>query len=230
MRWLSVVAALGLGMLGGAGWVLWDQHQEARAIAAPAAVPASSSEIPLKVLRDGQALRLRWSGRAQAIQTASRGTLIITDGTHQSTLQLDGRELRSGLASYWPDSDRVKFRLETDTGAAGSIETAAGAPRVALAKVAERPPAAPVRNPVPVRRRLKPPEKSGPPPRIDDGLEWTEQPPDRPVRPVVQPLHKSETFRAQVVPRKAAAEESRPASRWSRLKRKLPFWRKPPES
>jgi hypothetical protein len=145
------------------------------------------------VEQDPGVLRLRWSARIAAIRDASHGTLTILDGSHQSRLNLDGRELRAGLASYWPDGSRVGFRLETDSGASGYIE----APVVDAkpAKAAPEPKAEPSRSPAPARRRPKAAAGASRGKPIDDGLEWTEHHPRR-------------------------------ASRLTRLKQRMAFWRK----
>jgi hypothetical protein len=77
--------------------------------------------VALAVQWDGRALILRWDPAAPAIRAAREGTLTITEGAHRSRLPLNGPELRSGLARYWPETPLVGFRLETDRGASGSL-------------------------------------------------------------------------------------------------------------
>jgi hypothetical protein len=201
MRWQTVVAALGLGMMGGAGWMFWDLHRS-QADGMTPHFEVSSGDIPLMVQHDRGALRLRWSPKAEGIRDAQHGSLTISDGTHRSKLELDGPELRAGMASYWPEGSRVGFRLETDSGASGSIEAPAGLAPKAVQKEAEpvKKPVEPkatstAKSPPPLARKLPRPSVNTNRAPIDDGLEWTEQP--------------------------------RRDSRWSRLKRKIRFWRKP---
>jgi hypothetical protein len=201
MRWQNVLVALGLGMIGGAGWALWDQsRQQASAASIPVQRQAEVSKgaIPLVVQQDHNALRLRWSPKIAGIRDAQHGKLIITDGDHSSTLSLDARELQSGLASYWPDGDRVSFRLETDDGAAGSIAaTISGQPAVDKHELAVDD-HEPLKTAAPAKRRAKSLMAREREASLDDGLEWTEQP---------RPIHR-------------IARDSR----WTRLKKKLPFW------
>lgn len=227
MRWQSVIAALGLGMIGGGAWVLWDQRHEqaeAAAVAPRPAPPASTGDIRLLLKHDGGALRLRWSPDAAGIRDASHGTLTITDGDHQSTLQLDGRELRAGLASYWPDGKPVAFRLETDAGASGQIDAPATTPPAPM------PPRKPeVAKSAPRQRRHAYAGDSDRAAPIDDGLEWTVQPRPSPFGngEPPPPAHRAPP-RARVRPASAAKPTHSTAndSRWSRFKHRLPFWRK----
>jgi hypothetical protein len=197
MRWGRAVAALGLGMVSGAGWMLWIQREEIRTFVAQTVVAPRphlpDGNIPLMVQQERGVMRLRWSSRVAAIRDAAHGTLTIVDGAHRSRLDLDGRELRAGLASYWPDGSRVGFRLETDSGASGYIEAPvvdANPAKAAAEPKVERPP-----RPAPARRRPKPSAGASRGKPIDDGLEWTEHP--------------------------------RKASRLARLKQKMAFWRRP---
>jgi hypothetical protein len=159
--------------------MLWQQREQIRTFVGQTAAGAPPAEgtIPLIVQQDQGVMRLRWSSHVAAIRDAARGTLTIIDGAHRSRFDLDGRELRAGFASYWPDGSRVGFRLETDSGASGYIE----APVVDAkpAKASAEPEAEPSRSPAPARRRPKPaasPSRGKP---IDDGLEWTEHAPRR---------------------------------------------------
>jgi hypothetical protein len=197
MRWRMVVAALGLGMIAGAAWMVWDQRLESHPFWRAAATPPSAENIPLMVQHGRGVLRLRWSTTGRGIRDAAHGTLTITDGAHQSRLELDARELGTGLASYWPDGSHVGFRLETDSGASGYIE-APVEDRPEKPVVGTKPDAEPEAEPdqtaAPPKRRPKPAAATSHAKPIDDGLEWTEQPPRR-------------------------------DSRWVRLRRRIAFWR-----
>jgi hypothetical protein len=199
MRWRTVLVALGLGMVVGAGFMAWEQRQQIRTWVGATAPQPSGETIPLIVEHDRGVLRLRWSPNGAGIRNAGHGTLTITDGKHQSRLELDARELGTGLASYWPDWSRVGFRLETDSGASGFIEAPVeDKPSKPAAEVqaAEGAKAEPDRMEAPARRQPKPAAGIPRVKPIDDGLEWTQQPPQK-------------------------------GSRWTRFKRKVAFWRQP---
>jgi len=156
-------------MVGGAGWMAWNQRDEIRTMVLARVVHPPDGEIPLMVQHDRGALRLRWSPKVPGVKDAARGTLTIIDGTHQSRLDLDGPELHGGLASYWPDGDRVGFHLETDTGGNGFIEAPVeDMPAKPVSRPAEETAAD---SPEPAKRRVRP---KGSASRIDDGLEWTQ--------------------------------------------------------
>jgi hypothetical protein len=198
MRWATVIAALALGVIGGVGWVLWERPPAGdRFVGSAGSVPADGA-IPLMVQQDQGAMRLRWSPNGTGVRDAAHGTLTITDGIHQSRLDLDDKELRAGLASYWPDGSRVGFRLETDSGASGYIEAPVeGRP----AKPHVQPKSEAVAKPeppkaAPAHRKPKPSASVNRAKPLDDGLEWTERP-------------------------------ARHESHWARLRHKVAFWRKP---
>lgn len=247
MRWQSLIAALGLGMLGGAGWVWWDGHGRQAAPVSAAAPDHRAGDIPLTVQHEGRMLKLQWNPATAEIRNAAHGTLTITDGEHHSTLNLDGPELRAGLASYWPEGSRVGFRLDTAEGASGSVEVPAEPRAAAVDAKAEEPekPAAP--------RAISPRRRSGGQPSdragdrgepvsgesLNDGLEWTTQPPrpspfgdeDRaaPKRAPSPPAPRYRSAPAPRVPRSqfrpsaVTRSESHRDSRWTRLKRKFHF-------
>jgi hypothetical protein len=199
MGWRSVIAALALGAIGGMGWVIWQRPPQARPSMGTSGSAPAEGNIPLMVQQDRGAMRLRWSPDGPGVREATHGTLTITDGVHQSRLDLDGRELRAGLASYWPDGSRVGFRLETDSGASGYIE----------APVEGKPAKPSAERKAPAAAKVEPPKSAPPAARhkpkpsasihhgkpLDDGLEWTEQPPHH-------------------------------ESHWARLRHKISFWRK----
>ena len=194
-----VVVALGLGMVGGAGFMAWQQRQQIRTWVGATAVHPSGATIPLIVEHNRGVLRLRWSPNGDGIRNAGHGTLTITEGKHRSRLELDARELGTGLASYWPEGSRVGFRLETDSGASGFIEAPVEdkpAQPAAEAQAAAEAPAESDRIAAPTRRRPKPAAGIPRVKPIDDGLEWTQQSP-------------------------------RKDSRRIRFKRRVAFWRQP---
>lgn len=90
------------------------------------AVPVSKPVAPrlaLGVQREGRALHLFWDGHSPAIQGSNHVTLHIIDGTHHTQLALNYTELSAGRLVYWPETDRVTFRLEG--AAAGEVTVGA---------------------------------------------------------------------------------------------------------
>ncbi len=191
MRWWWGVAAIGVGVLAGAGWQYWQTHQTAGTPGMQR--HAGEEEITLSVVHDGAALRVEWDPEGAGIRDAADGTLTITDGTHVSKLPLDPPELRAGAATYWPESHHVEFRLETDGGAVGEIEAPAE-PRAAQAKALPKKPASKpkakdhtkdARSKPPARQHAhfakSAPHSSSDDRELPDGLEWTTHP--APVKP-----------------------------------------------
>jgi hypothetical protein len=112
---------------------------------APAPTPAvqapTSAQTSLHIQHDGPTLKLRWNPNSPDVRKAQRGALVIQDGGRESRLELNGGELRAGVASYWPESREVEFRLELDGAQAGSVRTTAQgeAPRPSPFANTERP-------------------------------------------------------------------------------------------
>jgi hypothetical protein len=117
---------------------------------APAARPVLSGRTSLHVQHEGQALKLHWNAGSPDVRGAQRGAVVIQDGGRESRLELSGRELRAGVASYWPESRDVGFRLELDGAQAGAVRT--------TAQVQERKPS-PFSSPQPPRKRGVPIKK-----------------------------------------------------------------------
>ena len=139
--WLVRAAALGLGaILGAVSWRLIEgppSQRQAGAAAAVAKPPARTgpAHVALNVRREGRVLRLEWDRNAPAIRGADRAILQITDGNHQTNLNLTPVELNAGLLSYWADTPDVAFRLkvsgaggQTDDSLRASIEPAGPTP------------------------------------------------------------------------------------------------------
>ena len=79
----------------------------------PPLAPARwDDHIALKVEPHGDGLRLLWNTHAPAVRNAARATLLIDDGGHISQLDLRPSDLATGLASYWPQTHDVTFRLQ----------------------------------------------------------------------------------------------------------------------
>jgi len=120
-----------------------------RGRSAPPPTPARRSVAAnplIFVQHDGRALRLHWNRDAADVRGAKTGALVILDGARESRIELQPADLRAGLASYWPESRDVTFRLELDGAPAGSMRASAGS-----ATEERRPPA--FQAPVKARRR-----------------------------------------------------------------------------
>jgi hypothetical protein len=118
-----ILAAVGLLMIAAAVRITIGSRAPA-----PAATPPGrthTAPVALYVEHEGTALRLHWNPDADAVRGASKGALLIGDGPRQSRLDLDPAELRSGVASYWPESQGVDFKLELDGAVAGELQAPA---------------------------------------------------------------------------------------------------------
>ncbi len=114
-RWLAPAATIAAGMIVGAGIYHVGQMRERVAVPSPPATHAPE-HVALNVERDGQNLRFLWDRNAPVVRAANRGVIYITDGSRQSTLDLDHAQLSSGLLSYQPESQDVTFRLDVFNG------------------------------------------------------------------------------------------------------------------
>ena len=106
----------------------------------PPAIPAAPDWVPLSIQRQGRGLQLSWDRNSPAVRQATRATLYIDDGKHNSHLDLEPRELNVGAVSYWPETQEVRFRLDV-VSAAG---TTSGAIRVLGGELAPEPVSTPV--------------------------------------------------------------------------------------
>jgi hypothetical protein len=140
-RWLQwVLGAAGI-LMGVAAASLMFGHRAQT----PLPAPHQTAPTALYVQHDGGALRLHWD---PAVRANSR-IIWIQDGPRETRLDLNADELRSGVASYWPESREVIFRLQLDGGPAGTIQAPAEAPPAV--KTAEKPrPRRPAAKPVKV--------------------------------------------------------------------------------
>lgn len=127
---------------------MWTQFSEP--LTPSRAAVASSEQVALNVRHDGRAMRLNWDRNAESVREATHAILHIADGKHQSQMNLDPQSLKTGTASYWPESREVTFRLELFTPgrvASGSIR--------ATGAVAESKPSPFVVPPPATKRRSK---------------------------------------------------------------------------
>ncbi len=169
------LAAVGLMMGAGAAYLTVHQRPPAAPVAvAPKPAPAPNATA-LYVQHDGRSLRLHWNPDVQA----SSGILWITDGERDTRLDLNAQELHAGVATYWPDSREVNFRLELDGNPAGAIRASADKPpepesqpapvAVAAAPTPRRAAARPVR----LARREPLEVVPGPPPMSPPPSRWS---------------------------------------------------------
>jgi hypothetical protein len=139
MQWLLAGIGLLLGLA--AAWLTFHVRTPV-----PTAPPRSTAApTALYVQHEGRALRLHWDPRV----SANSGVIRIHDAGHDTRLELNAQELRSGVATYWPESNQVTFQLELDGGPVAAITTPAEAP------VAEARPS-PFPQPRPKRAVTKP--------------------------------------------------------------------------
>jgi TonB family protein len=83
---------------------------------APTGPEIDTSSLALRVERSAGQLLLTWNREAEAVKSASRAVLTISDGPQQENVELDLAQLRNGSVVYTPATADVGFRLEL-TGA-----------------------------------------------------------------------------------------------------------------
>jgi hypothetical protein len=122
-RWAIPAAIGGVLAIAAVDAVLMQRHPVS---VQPLAMP---EQIGLHADADGEGLRVQWNRGSRAIRNADRAILYIEDGALQSQLDLSGRQLDTSSVRYWPESERVKFRLEVYRGTQSrSDSTAFGLP------------------------------------------------------------------------------------------------------
>ena len=91
---------------------------------------AVAETIGLRADAEGEGLRVQWDRASRPVCSADHATLFIEDGATQSHLDLTGRQLDGSTVMYWPESERVTFRLEVYRGRLSSSDsTAFGMPK-----------------------------------------------------------------------------------------------------
>ena len=91
----------------------------------PRAIP---EQIGLHAGAEGGGLRVQWDRDSRPIRNADHAILFIEDGALKSQLDLTGRQLDSSSIMYWPESERVTFRLEVYRGSQNSSDSVDFAP------------------------------------------------------------------------------------------------------
>src|SRR5262245_4634576 len=109
-RWIvpSAIALVVLAVIADA--VLVFPHRR------PAPQPVVADRIGLEAKTDGDGIRLQWDRNANAIRTATHASLSISDGNSKSQLDLTDKQLASYAVRYWPETQRVRFRLNLYRG------------------------------------------------------------------------------------------------------------------
>lgn len=119
--WNWAIAALAVGLGAACGAAIFHYFprvplpvvsRRAPPTATAPAATAAAPHVALEVQRQGRSIKLTWDKNSPMIRNAAHAVLYIVDGKHNSQLDLDPRELNSGLVSYWPETDDVSFRLE----------------------------------------------------------------------------------------------------------------------
>lgn len=101
----------------------------------------SATQLGLRMERRATDWRLRWN--RDAVVSAARGRLTITDGAIQKQLDLDNSQLRSGSIVYSPTTDDIVLRLEIEradstTPAVESIRVIGGTAPAQIKKEAKQ--------------------------------------------------------------------------------------------
>jgi protein TonB len=82
----------------------------------PISPQQDSSPLALRVENSGAELMLTWNRESNAIKSATRAVLSISDGAQHENVDMDLALLRSGSIEYSPSTSDVVFRMEV-TGA-----------------------------------------------------------------------------------------------------------------
>ena len=77
---------------------------------------AQAEGIGLHAETDGDALRVQWNRHSRPIVNADHAVLYIGDGDKQRHVTLSGPQLDTSSVRYWPESERISFRMEVFRG------------------------------------------------------------------------------------------------------------------
>jgi hypothetical protein len=125
-RWVLPAALGGVLAIAAADAVLMRRHPVS---ARPRAIPEN---IGLHADAEGEGLRVQWDRGSRPVRNADRAVLYIEDGTLRSQVDLTDRQLGGSSVLYWPESERVTFRLEVYRGSQSSSDSVAfGLPQAA---------------------------------------------------------------------------------------------------
>jgi hypothetical protein len=91
-------------------------------------IPLRSRAVPetigLRADSEDGRMRVDWNRASRPIRDAERAVLYIEDGSRRSHLDLTRRQLNRSTVQYWPETDRVGFRLEVYHGNLSSSDSA----------------------------------------------------------------------------------------------------------
>jgi protein TonB len=87
-------------------------------------VPQDTSPLQLRVERTATGLLLTWNQDADAIRSANRAVLSITDGDQHEDVKMDLEQLKTGSIMYTPSTSDVGFRMEVTGTDPSKITTA----------------------------------------------------------------------------------------------------------
>lgn len=74
----------------------------------------ADTRLGLRLERSGNNWRLAWNPDAPVIAKASKGHILITDGSNHRFVELDSSDLRGGAIMYTPLTNDIIMRLEVD--------------------------------------------------------------------------------------------------------------------
>ena len=86
-------------------------------------VSLSETRLGLRLERSGSDWRLSWNPNAPVIAKATKGHILITDGSVQRFLELDSSDLRGGTIIYTPLTNDIVMRLEVDKVDSAATDT-----------------------------------------------------------------------------------------------------------
>jgi protein TonB len=78
----------------------------------PVSPRRDSSSLALRVERTAGELLLTWNRESDAIKSATRAVLSISDGEQRENVEMDLAQLRNGSIEYFPSGSDVVFRME----------------------------------------------------------------------------------------------------------------------
>lgn len=111
-RALIALAALVLTLA--TAWTLFLRRSATPGRATDYSTINSDSRLNLRLDRSGTGWQLSWNADAPIFSKASKGRLLVRDGTFQETIDLGTADLKGRTVVYTPLSDDVVLQLEVD--------------------------------------------------------------------------------------------------------------------
>ncbi len=121
IHWLRLLPTAALVIIATAATQMaWNSRANTAADLAPApeatqlAAPEPVEETPLglKVTLQAHQVEIRWDRTAEAIKTAAKGTLSMSEAGVTEAVPFSARELREGYVAYGPKTNDVRIRFE----------------------------------------------------------------------------------------------------------------------